>query len=98
MQEMIALYRLDMVWQQKQKEEPKKSPGHTRRRVKQQKHHAETRDPPSQDPRDHMAQADSVKKRRAQICGQIQRFIKIPTELRRQTRTSTTHTKHKRRA
>ena len=26
--------------------------------VKQQKHHAETRDPPSQDPRDHMAQAD----------------------------------------
>ena len=39
-----------------------------------------------------------VKKRRAQICGQIQRFIKIPTELRRQTRTSTTHTKHKRRA
>ena len=58
MQEMIALYRLDMVWQQKQKEEPKKSPGHTRRRVKQQKHHAETRDPPSQDPRDHMAQAD----------------------------------------
>ena len=40
----------------------------------------------------------SVKKRRAQICGQIQRFIKIPTELRRQTRTSTTHTKHKRRA
>ena len=33
MQEMIALYRLDMVWQQKQKEEPKKSPGHTRRRV-----------------------------------------------------------------
>ena len=58
MQEMIALYRLDMVWQQKQMEEPKKSPGHTRRRVKQQKHHAETRDPPSQDPRDHMAQAD----------------------------------------
>jgi hypothetical protein len=40
MQEMIALYRLDMVWQQKQK------------------HHAETRDPTSQDPRDHMAQAD----------------------------------------
>ena len=39
-----------------------------------------------------------VKKRRAQICGQIQRFIKISTELRRQTRTSTTHTKHKRRA
>jgi len=36
-----------------------------------------------------------VKKRRAQICNQnqIQRFIKIPTELRRQTRTSTTHTK-----
>ena len=34
-----------------------KSPGHTRRCVKQQKHHAETRDPPSQDPRDHMAQA-----------------------------------------
>ena len=34
-----------------------------------------------------------VKKRRAQICGQIQRFNKIPTELRRQTRTSTTHTK-----
>ena len=34
-------------------------------------------------------------KRRAQICNQnqIQRFIKIPTELRRQTRTSTTHTK-----
>ena len=29
-----------------------KSPGHTRRRVKQQKHRAETRDPPSQDPRD----------------------------------------------
>jgi hypothetical protein len=58
MQEMIALYRLDMVWQQKQKEEPKKSPGHTTGRVKQQKHHAETRDPPSQDPRDHMAQAD----------------------------------------
>ena len=58
MQEMIALYRLDMVWQQKQTEEPKKSPGHTRRRVKQHKHHAETRDPPSQDPRDHMAQAD----------------------------------------
>ena len=57
-QEMIALYHLDMVWQQKQKEEPKKSPGHTTRRVKQQKHHAETRDPPSQDPRDHMAQAD----------------------------------------
>jgi hypothetical protein len=24
MQEMIALYRLDKVWQQKQKEEPKK--------------------------------------------------------------------------
>ena len=39
-----------------------------------------------------------VKKRRAQICTQIQRFIKIPTELRRQTRTSTTHTKHKRSA
>ena len=39
-----------------------------------------------------------VKKRRAQICSQIQRFIKIPTELRRQTRTSTTHTKHKRSA
>ena len=39
-----------------------------------------------------------VKKRRAQIYGQIQRFIKISTELRRQTRTSTTHTKHKRRA
>ena len=39
-----------------------------------------------------------VKKRRAQICGQIQRFIKISTELRRQTRTSTTHTKHKRSA
>ena len=38
-----------------------------------------------------------VKKRRAQICNQIQRF-KIPTELRRQTRTSTTHTKHKRSA
>jgi hypothetical protein len=37
-----------------------------------------------------------VKKRRAQICNQIQRFIKIPTGLRRQTRTSTTHTKHKR--
>ena len=37
-----------------------------------------------------------VKKRRAQIRNQIQRFIKIPTELRRQTRTSTTHTKHKR--
>ena len=55
---MIALYRLDMVWQQKQKEEPKQSPGHTTRRVKQQKHHAETRDPPSQDPRDHMGQAD----------------------------------------
>ena len=35
----------------------------------------------------------NVKKRRAQICGQIQRFIKISTELRRQTRTSTTHTK-----
>ena len=35
-----------------------KKPGHTRRRVKQQKHHAETKDPPSQDPRDHMAQAD----------------------------------------
>ena len=34
-----------------------------------------------------------VKKRRAQICGQIQRFIKISTELRRKTRTSTTHTK-----
>ena len=58
MQEMIALYHLDMVWQQKQKEEPKKSPGHTTGRVKQQKHHAETRDPPSQDPQDHMAQAD----------------------------------------
>ena len=29
-----------------------------KKRVKQQKHHAETRDPPSQDPRDHMAQAD----------------------------------------
>ena len=40
----------------------------------------------------------NVKKRRAQICGQIQRFNKIPTELRRQTRTSTTHTKHKRSA
>ena len=40
----------------------------------------------------------NVKKRRAQICGQIQRFIKISTELRRQTRTSTTHTKHKRSA
>ena len=39
-----------------------------------------------------------VKKRRAQICDQIQRFIKIPTELCRQTRTSTTHTKHKRSA
>ena len=38
-----------------------------------------------------------VKKRRAQICTQIQRF-KISTELRRQTRTSTTHTKHKRSA
>ena len=37
-----------------------KSPGHTRRRVKQQKHHAETRDPPSQDPRDHMVQADKA--------------------------------------
>jgi hypothetical protein len=35
---MIALYHLDMVWQQKQKEEPKKSPGHTTGRVKQQKH------------------------------------------------------------
>ena len=58
MQEMIALYCLDMVWQQTQKEEPKKSPGHTRRRVKQQKHYAETRDPPSQDRRGHMAQAD----------------------------------------
>ena len=32
--------------------------GHTKRRVKQQEHHAETRDPPSQDPRDHKAQAD----------------------------------------
>jgi len=30
MQEMIALYRLDVVWQQKQREEPKKSPGHPR--------------------------------------------------------------------
>ena len=39
-----------------------------------------------------------VKKRRAQICSQIQRFIKISTELRRPTRTSTTHTKHKRSA
>ena len=39
-----------------------------------------------------------VKKRRAQICDQIQRFIKIPTGLRRQTRTSNTHTKRKRRA
>ena len=39
-----------------------------------------------------------VKKRRAQICDQIQRFIKIPTGLRRQTRTSNTHTKQKRRA
>ena len=58
MQEMIALYRLDMVWQQKTKGRNKKSPGLTRRRVKQQRHHAETRDPPSQDPRDHMAQAD----------------------------------------
>ena len=38
-------------------------------------------------------QSCAVKKRRAQICGQIQRFIKISTELRRQTRTSTTHTK-----
>ena len=73
MQEMIALYRLDMVWQQKQKEEPKKitRPYH---------------------------RASDVKKRRAQICTQIQRFIKLPTELRRQTRTSTTHTKHKRSA
>ena len=43
-------------------------------------------------------QMQFVKKRRAQICGQIQRFIKISTELRRQTRTSTTHTKHKRSA
>ena len=50
MQEMIALYHLHLVWQQKQKEEPKKSPGHTTGRVKQQKHHAETSDPPSQDP------------------------------------------------
>ena len=58
MQEMIALYHLDMVWQKEQKEEPKKSPGHTTGRVKQQKHHAETRDPPSQDSRNHMAQAD----------------------------------------
>ena len=39
-----------------------------------------------------------VEKRRAQICSQIQRFIKIPTGLRRQTRTSNTHTKYKRRA
>ena len=39
-----------------------------------------------------------VKKRRAQICDQIQRFIKIPTGLRRQTRMSNTHTKRKRRA
>ena len=50
MQEMIALYHLDMVWQQKQKEEPEKSSGHTTGRVKQQKHDAEIRDPPSQDP------------------------------------------------
>ena len=39
-----------------------------------------------------------VKKRRAQIWSQIQRLIKISTGLRRQTRTSNTHTKHKRRA
>ena len=57
MQEMITLYHLDMVWQQRQRGEHQKKTGHTRRRVKQQKHHAETRDPPSQDPRDHMAQA-----------------------------------------
>ena len=49
---------------------------------------------PSQHPQARLG----VKKRRAQICNQIQRFIKIPTELRRQTRTSTAHTKHKRSA
>ena len=54
---VIALYHLDKVWQQKQKRRKTKSQGHTRRWAKQQKHHAETRDPPSQDPRDHMAQA-----------------------------------------
>ena len=54
---VITLYHLDMVWQQKQKRRKTKSQGHTRRWAKQQKHHAETRDPPSQDPRDHMAQA-----------------------------------------
>ena len=43
---------------------------------------------------DFIKELTSVKKRRAQICGQIQRFLKIPTELRRQTRTSTTHAKH----
>ena len=54
---VITLYHLDMVWQQKQKRRKSKSQGHTRRWAKQQKHHAETRDPPSQDPRDHVAQA-----------------------------------------
>ena len=60
-QEVITLYHLNLVWQKKQKEEPTKtSPGHTRRWAKQQKYHAETRDPPSQDPRDHMAPADKA--------------------------------------
>ena len=39
-----------------------------------------------------------AKKRRAQIWSQIQHLMKSSTGLRRQTRTSNTHTKHKRRA
>ena len=60
MQKVTTLCHLIMVWPQTL---PKKGRTQTHTRPYTQvreatQHHAETRDPPSQDPRDHMAQAE----------------------------------------
>jgi len=65
-QEVIALYHLSMVLgapQYGSATKPNKNTQTTRpyQRVSEAtKYHAETRDPPRQDPRDHMAQADKA--------------------------------------
>ena len=56
MQEVITLYHLIMVWQNNKRQN--NQPTRPYQRVSEAtKYDAETRDPPSQDPRDHMAQA-----------------------------------------
>ena len=57
MQEVITLYHHRVVWQSNKSKQGIQTIRPYQRVSEATKYHAETRDPPRQDPRDHMAQA-----------------------------------------